>query len=80
MLLTASRTVSLGEHECPRGLQDRVVCDSVGPIMVLREVTLSGGEVAFGDLEQATDLLGTCFVRLDAILLNQLLEGHLHLR
>jgi hypothetical protein len=48
--------------------------------MVLGEVTLGGGEVACVDLEQAADLFGMRFVCLDAILLNQLLEGHLLLR
>jgi len=80
MRLGATRAKALGEHQGARGLQDRIVRNRVRPVVIIRQVTLGGGEIARREFEQFLDFFGTRLVGLDASLLHELFVGHPHLR
>jgi hypothetical protein len=50
MRFRTARAKALGEHQGTRRLQNRVVGDRVRPVVVIRQVALSGGEIARCDL------------------------------
>lgn len=48
VLVCTIRAVSFREHQCPAGLENRIICDGVCPVMIGWEDSAGGPEVAVG--------------------------------